>query len=303
MKKLISVIIPTHNRAELLPRAIDSVLKQTISDWELIVVSDGSTDKTDEIMKSYSDERINYVSYYPPKGGNEARNTGIEAAKYEYVAFLDDDDEWSDDKLEKQLSTFERDSDVGLVYTGINTIYVEENVSYTSTPKKVGDLSKDIFFMNYIGTTSSVMTKKSLVQEVGAFDVKLGAQQDYDLWIRICQITKIAAVMEPCVKYYNYPGTNQISQQIDKYLESSKLIKEKYQVAYAKLTDKELKKIESRNLLFLATKAMRSDDHKLTRTYALKSFEKTASLSAMLYFIVSPLNYSSVLKIRKLLKR
>jgi glycosyltransferase involved in cell wall biosynthesis len=91
----VSVIIPTHNRAKLLERAIKSVLEQTYANFEIIVVSDGSTDETDLIMQKYKnqDARIKYISYYPAKGANHARNIGIKAAEGEYIAFLDDDDE------------------------------------------------------------------------------------------------------------------------------------------------------------------------------------------------------------------
>ena len=117
MNELVSVVIPTHNRADLLPRAIDSVLNQTYSNFEIIVVSDGSTDNTEEVVKSYSDKdsRIRFIGYSPARGGNIARNTGIEAAKGEYVAFLDDDDEWMPEKLKKQIKVMESNPDIGLV--------------------------------------------------------------------------------------------------------------------------------------------------------------------------------------------
>ena len=117
----ISVVIPTHNRVDLLPRAIKSVLEQTYKDIEIVVVSDGSTDGTDEYMKQYADNpNVKYISYHPGRGGNYARNAGFDAAKGEFVAFLDDDDEWGPTKIEKQVALMEADEEVGLVYTGIN---------------------------------------------------------------------------------------------------------------------------------------------------------------------------------------
>src|SRR5699024_12380222 len=103
MSALISIVIPTHNRSELLVRAVDSVIYQTFKDSEIIVVSNGSTDNTDEVMSKYEDKRINYISYRIAQGGNAARNKGIKAAKFDYIAFLDDDDEWHPEKLQKQL--------------------------------------------------------------------------------------------------------------------------------------------------------------------------------------------------------
>src|SRR5699024_4388768 len=100
------------------------------------------------------------------------------------------------------------------------------------------------------------------------FDENLRAQQDYDLWIRVCQNTEIGAVKGAYVKYFNYPGTNQISQQLDKYMESMKYIRNKYNVLFTKLTDKEMKNKKSNEYLFLATKSMRKNNVKLTRKYS-----------------------------------
>ena len=116
----ISVIIPTHNRVDLLGRAIRSVQNQTYKNIEIIIVSDGSTDGTDEFVNKlkYTDNRIQFYEYKPSKGSNVARNLGIEKSKGEYIAFLDDDDEWLPTKLEKQLEVFQKDYRIGLVYTG-----------------------------------------------------------------------------------------------------------------------------------------------------------------------------------------
>ena len=102
----ISVIIPTHNRADILPRAIKSIQNQTRSVDEIIVVSDGSTDNTDEVVKEFAakDDRIQLIEYHPGHNGNYARNKGLEAATGQFIAFLDDDDEWLPRKTELQTS-------------------------------------------------------------------------------------------------------------------------------------------------------------------------------------------------------
>src|SRR5690348_13147078 len=99
----VSVIIPTHNRSDFLRNAITSVLNQTYQDFEIIVVDDGSTDNTSEVVANFSDERITFIRHDTNKGGSAARNTGILASKCDYIAFLDDDDEWLPDKLRKQM--------------------------------------------------------------------------------------------------------------------------------------------------------------------------------------------------------
>lgn len=303
MSELVSVVIPTHNRADLLPRAIESVLKQTYNNIEIIVVSDGSTDNTKEIVNAYSckDQRVKFIEYFPACGGNIARNTGIEAAGGAYIAFLDDDDEWLQTKLEKQVKLLEQDANIGLVYTGVHIIYVNENVEYNSLSKVCGDLKKRILIDNCVGTTSTVMLKKEVLQKSGMFDVNLKALQDYDLWIRVAQHADIAVVPEPMINYYNYLGKKQISAVTQKYVEAVEYINIKYKVQMAELNPSEqlLKQIEENFLL--ANKAMRNGEAKLARHYLKKILKLRFSKKAFAYYLLSFASYRSVLKLRSLL--
>ena len=106
----VSIIIPTYNRAHLIGRAIQSVLNQTYQNFEIIVVDDGSTDNTEEMIKEFQkhDKRIKYIRHEKNRGGAAARNTGIKVARGEYIAFQDSDDEWLPEKLEKQMDVFQR---------------------------------------------------------------------------------------------------------------------------------------------------------------------------------------------------
>ena len=301
---MISVVIPTHNRADLIERAAKSVLNQTIKNIELIIISDGSTDGTDSILEKLrnTDERIRTVSYHPSKGGNAARNIGVEMSSYEYIAFLDDDDEWLPHKLEQQLEVFESDKEIGLVYTGFNSIYVDEGVSYLSRPSISGDLSHKILFKNFIGTTSAVMIKKSILKKTGLFDVNLGARQDYDLWIRACQLCKVGVVPEPLLNYYNYKGNNQISLQTKKYENAISYIDAKYIDLLAKLSKREKKVRRKNSNLLLANKAMRNNDKRLSWSYTLRSLVEYPSIRGLTYLILSLFDYSTTLKLRKLIK-
>ena len=115
----VSVIIPTHNRSEFLGAAIGSVLSQTFQDFELIVVDDASTDTTAEVVASFNDERIKFIRHGMNKGGSVARNTGILNSTGDYIAFLDDDDEWLPAKLSKQIQVLlSSPPEVGCVYAG-----------------------------------------------------------------------------------------------------------------------------------------------------------------------------------------
>lgn len=128
MKKnpTVSVIIPTHNRANLIGKAIDSVLDQTCQDFEIIVIDDGSTDNTAEIVKGFDDFKIHYISHELNRGTSAARNTGIKASRGEYIALLDSDDEWLPEKLDRQVEVLQDEpSEVGVVYSDV--LYIDEN--------------------------------------------------------------------------------------------------------------------------------------------------------------------------------
>lgn len=301
---MISVVIPTHNRVDLLPRAIESVLKQTYSDFEIIIVSDGSTDNTEAVVKKYieKDSRIKFIGYSPAKGGNIARNTGIKAAQGDYIAFLDDDDEWLPKKLEKQLSVFEKSSKIGLVYTGVHIIYVNEGIEYNSLSKEDGDLSKRILIDNCIGTTSTVMVKKNVLSKSGGFDIKLKALQDFDLWIRICQSVEIGFVDEPLINYYNYSGSKQISALTQKYIEAFEYINHKYSELFSKQDNKSQEKKWIEENFLLANKAMRNGEAKLSRLYLKNILNKTISKKALAYYLLSFTSYKFILKTRSIVK-
>ncbi|MDX6153991.1 glycosyltransferase family A protein [Marinococcus sp. PL1-022] len=300
----VSVVIPTHNRANTVVKAVNSVLKQTYKDFSIIVVSDGSSDDTELVMKKIEEEenKVNFFSYEVPKGGNYARNLGIEFSESEYIAFLDDDDEWSPDKLKKQMEIIKNDKEIGLVYTGSKLIYQKENLSYFSLPKEKGDLSKKILFKNYIGTTSSVVIKKSLLNDCGSFDTELEAKQDYDLWIRICQKTKIGIVTDACVNYYNDIGNNQISQQTDKYIRAMDYIEKKYINLFSKLSEKETKIRRSNFCLQIATLAIRNNNSKLARSYCRRAIRHKFNVKSIIYILLTLFEYKKILKIRSLMK-
>lgn len=299
---MVSVVIPTHNRVDLLPRAIESVLNQTYKDIELIVVNDGSTDGTDDLMEKYvNNSRIKYINYKPAKGGNYARNTGIDAANGEYVAFLDDDDEWLPAKIEKQVALMEADNEVGLVYTGINCIYVNEGISYLSNPQLRGDLSKEILFRNCVGSTSSVMLRK-IFCEAYRFDENLQALQDYDLWIKVLQGCKADVVSEPMINYFNYRNQTQVSSSTAKYVQATEYIDKKYIDLFAQLSPKEYKKKKCNNIMLLGNKAMRNNSPSEARHFFWQAFIIKPSVFPMLSWFLSFFGYENLLKIRSKVK-
>lgn len=295
---MVSVVIPTHNRVDLLPRAIESVLNQTYKDIELIVVSDGSTDGTDDFMDNFaSDSRIKYINYKPAKGGNYARNSGIDAALGNYIAFLDDDDEWLPTKVEKQVALMEADVKIGLVYTGINCIYVNEKITYPFIPKLRGDLSKEILFQNCVGSTSSVMLRRSLCRAC-RFDENLQARQDFDLWIKVLQGCEADVVSQPMVNYYNYRNQTQVSSSTAKYIHATEYINKKYAELFAKLTPQEFKLKQFNDIMLLGNKAMRNNSPAEARKFYIQAMRIKPAPFSIASWILSFFGYKTMLRIK-----
>ncbi len=214
-KPKVSVIIPTYNRANLVGRAIKSVLNQTYRDFELIIVDDCSTDNTDEVIKEFQkiDNRIIYLKHDKNKGGSAARNTGIKVAKGEYVAFLDSDDEWLPEKLEKQIIHLNENHFGALIsYTGYIRVNDKGNRS-VFIPVKHGDIYNDQLWKDYVSPTSAVMVKSICFKKVGLFDKSLPARQDYDMWLRISRHYTFDYIIEPLVLIYD-TNSDSISSNI-----------------------------------------------------------------------------------------
>lgn len=201
---LVSAIITTHNRCNLLRIAIESVLCQTYTDMECIVIDDASTDDTSQICKEY---KVRYI-YIPPeesRGGNYARNLGIQVSQGDYCAFLDDDDYWFPTKIEKQVELIE-EKKCDCVYclrlyekysNGKLLSKEKEKLTY----KWEGNISK-IIFRHYFTSTSCLLTTKKILLEIGGFDEDLYKIQEYELLIRLSQVTEIYYCHgEPLVGY------------------------------------------------------------------------------------------------------
>ncbi|MCS4097998.1 glycosyltransferase family 2 protein [Salinibacter ruber] len=233
---LVSIIIPTYNRADVIGRAIHSAVNQSYSRVEVIVVDDASHDNTSEVVKTFADDKIRYKKHQTNKGGAEARNTGIELANGKYISFLDSDDKWRTEKIQCQVRRFkESDSRAGLIYTGI--IYQESGFrkgnNYSSD-----EIKRKLRVGNPIGGCSSVMIKKEVVQSIGCFDRALPASQDREYWYRISKHYDIYYDHKFNVIKYSDSGKKQISSQPEKvclgklsFLKRHKNDFSKYQIA------------------------------------------------------------------------
>jgi glycosyltransferase involved in cell wall biosynthesis len=203
----VSVIIPTYNRSDLLSRAIRSVLNQTYRNFELIIVDDGSTDNTKQIVGEYQkkDKRIIYIWEKNSGGPAKPKNTGIQNSKGKYIAFLDDDDEWLSKKLEKQIKLF-KISDKNLGFIGCNAIIINE------LDKKICDCHKvmnkknkrafnSLLEDNIIHSASSIIVKKKVLNNVGFFDENFKYADDWDLWLRISKFYAFSSIPDNLYKY------------------------------------------------------------------------------------------------------
>lgn len=300
----ISVIIPTHNRVDILPRAIKSVQNQTRPVDEIIVVSDGSTDDTEEVVRdlAHKDSRIRLIAYHPGHNGNYARNKGLEASTGEFIAFLDDDDEWLPRKTELQMAIFEKEPEVGLVYSSQNCIYLDTGIVYQTQPMYRGDLSKRIFIRGEMGTPSQVMLRRSVLEKTGPFDLELGALQDYDLWIRCCLVTKVDFVPEPCINYYNSTSTNQVSSNTEKYIHARLYIREKYRKEIAKFGREFEKKIDTLVENRIAERCLRNGQKRDARKHAIKAWRIQHTKISIILVLASVFPYAIVVKLRSLIK-
>lgn len=209
---MVTAIITTYKRpAEIVKRAAESVLNQTHKDLELIIVDDSPSDYElrADVRKMAEDlgERVRYIPHEKNMGACAARNTGLQNAKGEFVAYLDDDDEWLPEKIEKQLDIMRKNNNVALVYCGRYTYWQEQKKLVN---QKVcflrGYVFDELFVKNFIGSTSFPLIRKSVIEKLGGFDVKLPAAQDYEMWLRMAKENEVDYVKEPLVKYYVHPG-------------------------------------------------------------------------------------------------
>lgn len=224
---LISVVLPTYNRASLLPRAIKSVLSQTYKNFELIIIDDNSSDNTKEIVKCFKDKRIKYIRHKENKGGAAARNAGIKLAKGKYIAFQDSDDKWLLRKLEKQIQVIRNlPLEYAVVYSG--SWYVEKGkrkyVPSSVINKKEGNIHRSLLRENFI--TIQAMVRKDRLIKVGMFDERLPCYQDWDLWLRLSQNYLFKFIKEPLSIIYC--SSNSISKNNDSLLKALIYLTEKH---------------------------------------------------------------------------
>ena len=230
--ELVTAIITTHKREpEIVERALKSILAQTYKNIEIIVVDDSpesfeSRKAVKDSVTRYTNQNVKYVQHDECKGACAARNTGLYMAKGEYVAFLDDDDEWLPEKIEKQLQGFDREN-VALVYCDSLSYYQKNGEIKRRVPDFLrGKVYNQLLLHNFIGSTSFPLIKKRNLIDIGGFDILMQSSQDYDIWLRLAQKFEVNYVEDALVLYYIHEG-EQITKNCKKKISGLERLNEK----------------------------------------------------------------------------
>lgn len=206
-------------------RAIRSVLHQTVQDFEILIVNDGSTDTTAEVLDvlAIEDPRIRVRHLSQSVGVSAARNAAIEHSSGSYIAFLDDDDEWLPSKLEVQLAALrEAPPDVAGVYSPYWRVDASGRTDVWGAVNVSGSLSRREFFRRNLIATPSVVLRRDILAKVGGFDETLPCLEDWDLWVRISAVAKFIFVPEPLVKVHFTPGS--LTMQSDAHIKACHIL-------------------------------------------------------------------------------
>jgi len=205
MTKMVSVIIPVYNGEEFLAEAIESVLNQTYSDFEIVIVNDGSTDNSQVIIDNYQSRYQGIIRTFKQQNGgvSKARNMGIAQAKGEFIAFLDQDDIWLPNNLEVKVNVFKDDSEIGMSVSGSNVVTKDGKWMHSVYKESVSRsvLRKSLLISNIVGPPSCTIVKRDCFMRVGCFDENLGGPEDIDMWFRIVNYYKIKFIETPLVNY------------------------------------------------------------------------------------------------------
>jgi glycosyltransferase involved in cell wall biosynthesis len=278
---MVSVIVPTFNREKTILRAINSILKQTYKDIEIIIIDDCSNDNTQNVVKLLNNDKIKYIKHDKNRGACAARNTGIKLAKGEYIAFLDSDDEWLPKKIEKQVN-FLKTNNADVVFC--SHICCMGNKELIIPDKKIDTsiLYKKLLYGNFI-TTGSILGKSKCFNHI-KFDLKLPRFQDWDLMISIAQKYSVQHINE--VLTINYVQKDSISKDDKKAIEALKIIHSKF-LNYMDST------IEANFYLQMAMYAMKANVQ--ASIYFKESLKYKKNLKIVIKYIICLLGFQKLL--------
>ncbi len=225
----VSAIITTFNRADFLKKAVVSVLNQAYKDFELIVLDNSSADNTEDIVRTFQDERIRYIQHRP-LGISPARNLGVKESRGEFIAFLDDDDEWLPNKLESELLVFEKgDPKLALVYGGFIWVDAPGKEVKTHYPVLRGFILKDLLRQKdaFTGSASNPLLQKSVVETLGGYDERVKTGEDLELYLRLAEKYEVDFTPEVVVRIRQHAGARLGDKLLDA-AELERMVLERY---------------------------------------------------------------------------
>ena len=213
MSPTISIVIPAYNAAQTILQTLNSVLQQTFKDFEVIVINDGSTDKTLELLQTIQDPRLQIFNY--ENGGLPvARNRGISHAQGEFIAFLDADDWWSSDKLESQWAALQEHPEAGVAYSWNYYQYDNSEQSYAETSNTFqGNVYADLLVKNFIQNGSNPLIRKAAIASVGLFDSSLKSCEDWEYYLRLAKHWPF--VLVPKVQVFYRKSSTSMTSKIE----------------------------------------------------------------------------------------
>lgn len=300
---LVSVVIPTFNRANRIIKTIESVLNQTYNNLEIIIIDDNSTDNTYEVIQPYLSENIRYYKNEINVGGSKSRNIGVTHCRGDLVAFLDSDDEWLSKKIELQVNKFISNNDIDMIYT--KYYLVNENNNKKLIFKESEELDNELLSIlckNFIGTTSTICIKKNVFNKIKGFDEQLPSCQDWDLYIRVLSNGyNVAMIDTPCLNYYYH--NNSITGNINNVIKGHEMVLEKIKkiIKSKNIDNRSYKIIISSNYERLAHIYMKNKRIKEGRKYFIKSINSNfRNVRAINHLILSLANKSIYYKLKKI---
>ncbi|WP_072013740.1 glycosyltransferase family A protein [Myxosarcina sp. GI1] len=294
----VSVIVPTKDRPQMLDRAVQSICSQTTLPAEIIIVDDASVASYPEIieqLKERSPVPLIYHRNSQSSGPGATRNQGAKLASGNVLMFLDDDDLWLPEKIANQLNILTEHPEVGLVYAARSVVDEAGNNLFQITPKLAGQIYSQMLQKNHVGVTSSVAVRKDLFLEAGGFDPEIAVREDYELWIRLSKVTKIAFDPQATVLWtvHSQPR-KQTSSKPEIYEAAVEKILQKYQQDLKSLPSKQARQAIASHYTLIADKYLLSGSPRRYR-YVLRSLLQYPSVAALARL----LPYTLYLRLRK----
>jgi glycosyltransferase involved in cell wall biosynthesis len=294
----VSVIMPAFNAMHTIKESINSVLAQNYTEWELIIVNDGSSDDTHKIITSFlTDKRIIYVNLPKNRGLSSARNEGIRTSSGDYICFLDSDDIWDSSKLKKQIEFHNSNPEIVIshtkffLFTNINSPIKPWNFLTDILFKKQGDMLPQLYYKNIIGILT-VMIRRDVILEMGGFDTSMWTFEDQDLWLRLAKKDYQFGYVDKVLAYYRI-SPNGMVHKIGKYKKAYKNFLYKYHTDLISL-----KLFDTANghfYRYFGTFYYKKGNFMLARLYFIKAIKSLNfsffKISTVVYFLLSFAKY------------